>query len=773
MNIFRRLQAARGQCEKAVYRIFSAGILACIGVFLPESLLGIKAVTWRNMAVMAVILVLFAGVDFLKARGRIMCLLASSISLTVTFMVVGMETAIAFLQAYFRWCAGNKIEQTEWLTGCQLLQTALIAAVCYLIQILLEKFRFLKAGVAGACTLGLLVCMILQTELPHLCVVFVMLYLILVYEEWLQERWKKNRNGTIKGQMVWLSPFFAGYLLLMAVMPAPETPYDWQWAKDIYSQARETFLAVTQNLFRGGQEDFGMALSGFSEDGSLGEGIQEDNSEIMHLQVEGNRLSNVYLVGKVYDTFDGGQWTQEYHDAADERFIDTMETLYAVRRWDDKYLRDYLNATNMHIHYEFFHTKYVFAPTKARMIRGEGLNYYFDGGDMLADRQRGYGTEYDIQYYQLNTGEELFDELLEAVQEPDEELWNVVMEDYAAEVGGRITWNMVEEHRQKIYAGYRKEIELSEEVEKYLAEVTKGAGTDLEKLQAIEKELSSFTYTRSPGKLPDWVTDAGSFLDYFLLESREGYCTYFATAFALLARAEGIPARYVQGFCAPIGEGMETVVYSGMAHSWPEVYMEGVGWIPFEPTPGYGEYRYDPWRVSFRGTIVDEEDEEEEEEEDAEPIVPNAVPDGDGDGGSVQRLWRMLFIGIPAFLAGCVLVLVLDNLFCKRRYGKLSPEGRFQIEVRRNLKILSLLGLERREQETLQELRERGSTRPGAEVLRFIEDYEDVVYGGKSAGKGMIEEAERDRERMLGLLKGERKWMYLLCRLKLWMVRYR
>ena len=38
-------------------------------------------------------------------------------------------------------------------------------------------------------------------------------------------------------------------------------------------------------------------------------------------------------------------------------------------------------------------------------------------------------------------------------------------------------------------------------------------------------------------------------------------------------------------------------VTANMAHAWPEVYIEGIGWLPFEPTPEYEEIRYTPWKM--------------------------------------------------------------------------------------------------------------------------------------------------------------------------------
>ena len=52
-----------------------------------------------------------------------------------------------------------------------------------------------------------------------------------------------------------------------------------------------------------------------------------------------------------------------------------------------------------------------------------------------------------------------------------------------------------------------------------------------------------------------------------------------------------------------------------MAHAWPEVYIKGIGWLPFEPTPGYEELRYTPWEMREKKdySSMNMEDEEEPE----------------------------------------------------------------------------------------------------------------------------------------------------------------
>lgn len=769
--------------EKALYRAANGAILTCICLFIP--FFGISIVSWKNILVLFVVLALLVGVSLLSARGKVLCLLLAVICLGVPVAIMGLSASYAFLQAYYQWCVGYGGEQEQWLEGFRLVQTMVITAAVFPVQLLTEKFKALKYILAFVLADSMLFCLLAEISMTHMGVVFMLLYIAVVCVEWIQEHWKKTRSGSLQAQIIWLSPFLVIYLLLMSVMPAPENPYDWKWAKTVFNQVKDSFLTMSFQLFGGNHEDFNTSLSGFSDDGKLNEGVRENNREVMHIQAQRDLWTNVYLIGKVYDTFDGRQWQQEFKDGEEERFIDTLETLYAVRSLDNEYFGDYLRETEISIRFDLFNTGYVFAPLKTESIVGREpvLNYSFEGGDLLFDEQKGYGTEYDIVYYQLNMGDELFEQLLEAHTEPDEVLWEAVAGEYARQTGRRITLKMAEVHKQLLYENYLDRVTLSEEVENYLTEITGEASTDLEKLYAIEKELSSYIYTRTPGRLPDKVADAGGFLDYFLLESRQGYCTYFATAFVLLARAEGFPARYVQGFCVPMKGSREVTVLSSMAHSWPEVYVENIGWIPFEPTPGYGQLRYTPWRVSVRDSLSLDESEEgwATIEPEGVPVRPEGGPEV-GEESTVQeseeklgfvRVLMVLVIFVPVILIGVVLVLAVDNLIGMHRYRKMNPTEKLKVEVRKNLRILSWLGLKREEQETMQELRERGMLMPQLSSLRFLEDYEDVVYGGKTVGEDMLEGVKKEREQLWILIEKKNKMSYILCRIKMSLTGYR
>ncbi len=70
--------------------------------------------------------------------------------------------------------------------------------------------------------------------------------------------------------------------------------------------------------------------------------------------------------------------------------------------------------------------------------------------------------------------------------------------------------------------------------------------------------------------------------------ARRGYCEQFAGTYAAFARSIGLPARVAVGFTpGELTDGVY-VVRGQHAHAWPEVWFEGIGWVPFEPTPGRG-----------------------------------------------------------------------------------------------------------------------------------------------------------------------------------------
>ena len=106
---------------------------------------------------------------------------------------------------------------------------------------------------------------------------------------------------------------------------------------------------------------------------------------------------------------------------------------------------------------------------------------------------------------------------------------------------------------------------------------------DGEYIQAVLDRftLEPYTYTLRPPAL------RGSHpVDEFLFDTRRGFCEHFASAFAVLMRAGGVPARVVTGYQGgelnPLNNRM--TVRQSDAHAWTEVWLPGQGWIRLDPT---------------------------------------------------------------------------------------------------------------------------------------------------------------------------------------------
>jgi transglutaminase-like putative cysteine protease len=116
------------------------------------------------------------------------------------------------------------------------------------------------------------------------------------------------------------------------------------------------------------------------------------------------------------------------------------------------------------------------------------------------------------------------------------------------------------------------------------------------KSSAYDKAMSIQQYLRADGGFKYSLTLAppardrsGKVADYDALTNflitKKGYCVQFATAMVMMSRAAGIPARMAIGFLPGTQSKGVWTVLTADAHAWPELYLDGIGWTRFEPTP--------------------------------------------------------------------------------------------------------------------------------------------------------------------------------------------
>ncbi|RKZ67291.1 MAG: DUF3488 domain-containing protein, partial [Gammaproteobacteria bacterium] len=110
--------------------------------------------------------------------------------------------------------------------------------------------------------------------------------------------------------------------------------------------------------------------------------------------------------------------------------------------------------------------------------------------------------------------------------------------------------------------------------------------------QIIDRALKlfnedNFYYTLTPSLLQK------DRVDEFLFETKQGFCEHYASAFVVMMRAAGIPARVVLGYQGgeynPVGDYL--VVHQRNAHAWTEVWKQGQGWSRIDPTAAVSPLR--------------------------------------------------------------------------------------------------------------------------------------------------------------------------------------
>lgn len=138
---------------------------------------------------------------------------------------------------------------------------------------------------------------------------------------------------------------------------------------------------------------------------------------------------------------------------------------------------------------------------------------------------------------------------------------------------------------QQIEADYYRElctentVEISSELKDFALSLTDGLSNDYEKAAAIESffQTGGFTYDlqyHAPDDSPE----------YFLFTGKTGTCSDFASAYVLLARAAGLTVRYAEGYTPEAEGGNRYVIKNRDSHAFPEVFIQNIGWMVFEPT---------------------------------------------------------------------------------------------------------------------------------------------------------------------------------------------
>jgi transglutaminase-like putative cysteine protease len=240
-------------------------------------------------------------------------------------------------------------------------------------------------------------------------------------------------------------------------------------------------------------------------------------------------------------------------------------------------------------------------------------------------------------------------------------------------------------------------------------------------------------------------------VDTVLFVRPEGYCTFYASAMAVLLRAVGIPARIAVGYYPGESNGeMGGIVYRDRnAHAWVEVFFPGYGWIPFEPTASRPPL--------LRGSVAEQADWLP-----MDPILGANLPTDERFGLRLSELDRSegagavgtaaatnqsrasasrIVVGVSLAVLGMLVLAV--TLWWFWGSWRLSPAGRLYLRLCR---LGRVAGVPLRESMTPFEYaweigRRFPGTRRAAEMIAFL--YTREQYGQRSASEQEVRIAAR------------------------------
>lgn len=440
----------------------------------------------------------------------------------------------------------------------------------------------------------------------------------------------------------------------------------------------------------GGENRFSFSFTGYGSAEKMGGLLLDKGQEQLHIFGIGTK-NPLYLTGTVYDVYTGENWQstpQKTEETGLQLEPDCMlnalgHSIYAGQE------EELVSSCQISVEYRFIRTADFFHELHTTNLYGDIPSFKEDTSWTMKSTQ-GKDFTYQLRFLEIN---EKSDEIKSVFRQ---QAWKK-----------DVVWDAALCRREdEIYKNYTR---LPDNIPKRVYElahtVAADADNDYDRMAAFADYLRDYTYTKTPPTCPD----GQDFIDYFLFESKSGYCTYFATAMAVLGRCEGIPTRYVRGFMTAdtcINSPMDVMIAGEQAHAWTEVYIEHVGWVRFDATPGYGEVQADRWEnTDSAGTGQTENPyshiaapQEKTTQASGRQHAP-AHP-----GRSAQWYVLVLLKIIVALLVGCTLSVVivwLRDVVRRKKYASATTQDKIRLQIKRLLRLGKLQGVPLLEGETL------------------------------------------------------------------------
>lgn len=381
-------------------------------------------------------------------------------------------------------------------------------------------------------------------------------------------RWQDTRTSLpphLSIDFIRFGVLFASALVLLAwTAPAlarsvPAAERLWEPVRSRWNEAVSDFNYAFASL-RSTRQVFSPV---YGNNASLGRGAPLGNATMFNVRAPASVPAGTrfYWRARTYDIYQGGQW---YASVDLNRDYDpttaNLVTPSGIGRWEGIF--EFVSGVQMGT---------IFTPSQPVWVSHPGRFQYMDNPDGTLDISA-FVADPTIRPGQIY-------EVRSSISAPTISQMRLAGQDYPS-------W--ITERYLQLPA------EITPRTRRLAEEITAGLDNPYDKAAAITAWLrNNMTYveviTGNPAPGQESV-------DWFLFDLKQGFCNYYATAEIVLLRSLGIPARWSIGYAqgqlveenqdvpSLAVEELNFIVRNRDAHSWPEVYFPGIGWVEFEPT---------------------------------------------------------------------------------------------------------------------------------------------------------------------------------------------
>ncbi len=485
--------------------------------------------------------------------------------------------------------------------------------------------------------------------------------------------------------------FFMMMGVVLLVIPMKQAPIDWSPVANLGNQLMEKVIEASYNM----PEIFGHEVftTGYSNFGTVGGRLNKSDK----VQVVLETLEKPFFVYTDTETdkrmkarrtiyLTGGEGVNQ------KNLIDFLQLLYDNNQTRES-VRIYSRLSRVSIEYAYIDTFDEIAPENSILITADGKEVV----DGVGARLHKKGYQLKCRFLEIDYGSPTLAKLYQnaGIEGVKHELSYSEACDYARQIYGIDLSSLMDESRyqelkrndaseNKKYLATGKANDRMQQLSK---DITESCKNEYDKCKAIEKYVRQYPYSMEAvgGHNPDsdLTTPEGmaDIADRFLFETKTGYCVHSASSMVMLLRYAGIPARVMRGFRYdyPFEQQQYYYVRANCAHTWPEAYIENVGWVPFEPTGAYFVAEDHSWHRESEA----EYNTMYENINLNETIVPEIPEDNFKEDTIDKGLEILKFAGLFVLSVLALLIVIFAITLGRKRvkYMLGTPEDRLKMDV--------------------------------------------------------------------------------------------